>query len=41
MLNIFEVKLSAMNISNIRNRLMLMHLRPDILIEPVVEGCAY
>jgi len=39
MLNIFEVMLSATNIQQYqKNRLMLMHLRPDILIEPVVEG---
>jgi len=39
MLNIFEVMLSATNIQQYqKNRLMLMHLKPDILIEPVVDG---
>ncbi len=39
MLNIFEVMLSATNIQQYqKNRMMLMHLRPDILIEPVVDG---
>ena len=39
MLNIFEVMLSATNIQQYqKNRLMLMHLKPDILIEPLVDG---
>ena len=39
MLNIFEVMLCATNIQQYqKNRLMLMNIRPDILIEPVLDG---
>lgn len=39
MLNIFEVMLCATNIQQYqKNRLMLMNVRPDILIEPVLDG---
>lgn len=37
-LNIFEVMLSATNIQQFqKNRLMLMYLKPDILIEPTID----
>lgn len=39
MLNIFEIMLSATNIQQYqKNRLMLMYIKPDILIEPVIDG---
>ncbi len=38
MLNIFEIMLSATNIQQYqKNRLMLMYIKPDILIEPVID----
>ncbi len=38
MLNIFEIMLSATNIQQYqKNRLMLMYITPDILIEPVID----